>query len=84
MWARTPEGQYFSKDFQNAVSGTTGWAEYEAPFFLKKGQRPSMFKLNVNIEGTGTIWVKDIELVEAVAGRVADPLPPATKTRVHR
>jgi|GEM_PF-3450940 len=63
MWNRAPgKGEFFSKGFHNAVTGTTGWAEYEIPFFLKKGEQVDLVKLNVTIEGTGTVWIKDIEL----------------------
>ena len=66
MWCRVAGfGESFSKGFQNAVSGTTGWASYEIPFFLKKGQRPDLIKLNLVIEGKGTVWIKDIELLKS-------------------
>ena len=41
---------------------TNGWAEYEIPFLLEKGQEPDLVKLNLTVEGTGTVWIKDIEL----------------------
>lgn len=72
MWNRFPGiGEAFSKGFHNAVTGTNGWAEYEIPFYLKKGQQPDLIKLNVTIEGTGTVWIKDIELRGRVIG---DPI----------
>ncbi|HUG66289.1 MAG TPA: DUF4019 domain-containing protein, partial [Pirellulaceae bacterium] len=76
MWVRFPgEGEFFSKGFHNAVSGTNGWAEYEIPFFLKKGQQPDLAKLNLTIEGSGTVWIKDIQL----RGRqTATPVEPAS------
>lgn len=70
MWNRAPgKGEFFSKGFHNAVTGTTGWAEYEIPFFLKKGEQVDLVKLNVTIEGSGTVWIKDIEL----RGRSLEP-----------
>jgi hypothetical protein len=63
MWVRLPgQGEFFSKGFHNAMSGTNGWAEYEIPFLLEAGQQPDLVKLNLAIEGTGTVWIKDIEL----------------------
>ena len=63
MWCRLPGGgEYFSKGFHNAVKGTTGWSSVEIPFFLRKGQVPDLVKLNVEVEGTGTVWVRNIEL----------------------
>jgi hypothetical protein len=63
MWCRLPgAGEFYSKGLMTPVSGTTDWASYETPFFLKKGQRPDLIKLNVVIEGSGTLWIQDISL----------------------
>ena len=65
MWCRFPgQGEFFSKGFAHSVKGTTDWASYETPFFLKKGQRPDLIKLNVVVEGTGRLWMKEIELLQ--------------------
>lgn len=65
MWCRLPgRGEFFSKGFHHKVTGTTDWASYEIPFSLKKGQRPDMVKLNVVVEGSGTVWIKDVELLQ--------------------
>jgi WD40 repeat protein len=58
------EGQeFFSKDLEHPIRGTTGWSTYETPFFLKKGERPDLLKLNLVIKGTGTVWIKDLTLL---------------------
>jgi hypothetical protein len=63
MWCRVPGlGEFFSKGLQNPIQGTTDWSSYEIPFFLKKGQTPDLLKLNVNMEGKGTVWIKDVEV----------------------
>jgi hypothetical protein len=63
MWCRFPgQGEFFSKDLAHAVSGTEGWSRYQAPFYLKKGQRPDLLKLNVAVEGTGTVWIRNVEV----------------------
>src|SRR5207244_1575803 len=65
MWCHLPGvGEFFSKGLQNPVQGTTDWASYEIPFFLKKGQRADLVRLNIVIEGKGTIWLKDIEVTK--------------------
>jgi hypothetical protein len=65
MWCRLPgKGEFFSKGFHNAVKGTTDWASYEIPFYLKKGQAPDLIKLNLVVEGTGKIGLKEIELLK--------------------
>ena len=53
------------------LSGTIDWASYETPFFLKKGERPDLIKLNVAIEGKGTVWIKDISLAKTPLPREA-------------
>jgi hypothetical protein len=64
MWCRLPgTGEFFSKGFDQAVSGDTDWASVETPFFLKEGQEPDLIKLNVVIEGPGTVHVKDVKLL---------------------
>lgn len=65
MWCRLPgRGEFFSKGFQNALKGTNDWASYEVPFFLKRGQTPDLIKLNLAVEGRGTVWIKDIQLLQ--------------------
>ncbi len=63
MWVRLPgKGEFFSKGLDVTVSGTTDWAEYEIPFLLRDNDRPDLVKLNLTIEGSGTVWIKDIQL----------------------
>ena len=63
MWCRLPGlGEFFSKGLHNKIMGTTAWASYEIPFYLKEGQRPDMLKLNLVAEGKGTLWIKNVEV----------------------
>jgi hypothetical protein len=65
MWCRLPgRGEFFSKGYEQAVSGTVEWARYEIPFYLRRGQKPDLIKLNVVVEGRGTVWVRDVELLK--------------------
>jgi hypothetical protein len=69
MWCRLPgRGEFFSKGVNQAVTGTTDWGSYETPFYLKKGQRPDLIKLNLVVEGSGTVRIKDIELLKTPLG----------------
>ena len=64
MWCRFPgRGEFFSKGVNQTVSGTTEWTSNEIPFYLKKGERPDLIKLNVAVEGKGKVLVKDLELL---------------------
>ena len=65
MWCRLPgRGEFFSKGLNQAITGTTDWASYEIPFYLKKGQRPDLIKLNLVIEGRGKVSMKDVQLLK--------------------
>ena len=65
MWCQfSGQGEYFSKGFNQALTGTNDWAKREIPFLLKKGQRPDAIKLNLVIEGKGRVWIRDIELLK--------------------
>jgi hypothetical protein len=65
MWCRLPgRGEFFSRGLQNTVTGSNDWASYETPFFLKKGEKPDLIKLNIVLKGSGKIWVKDVELIK--------------------
>jgi hypothetical protein len=61
-------GEFFSKGLHQTVSGTTDWASFEIPFFLKKGEKPDLIKLNLVVEGMGKVWLKDIELLKTPLG----------------
>jgi len=65
MWCRVPgRGEFFSKGLNQAVTGTADWANYEIPFYLRKGQKADLVKLNLEVDGVGKIWIKDIELLQ--------------------
>lgn len=66
MWCHLPgRGESFSRGLQSPLSGSTDWVTEEIPFFLKKGQNPDNVKLNLVIDGTGTVWIDDISLEAA-------------------
>jgi len=60
-------GEFFSRDLEQPLSGTTEWTIRETPFFLKKGENPDSIKLNLVIKGTGTVWIDDIRLLKSSA-----------------
>src|SRR5439155_23778650 len=54
----------YSRGVMLSMTGTTDWASLETSFRIEKGGRaPDKFKFNVAIEGKGTVWIKDIELL---------------------
>ncbi|MDB9312041.1 hypothetical protein PN462_02930 [Spirulina sp. CS-785/01] len=63
MLCHFPEkGEYFSRALDSPVTNTQDWTTQETPFILRTGENPDNIKLNVVIEGTGTVWVDDIHL----------------------
>jgi hypothetical protein len=74
MWCRFPDkGEFFAKDIANPTGGTTDWVSCQTVFVLKNGERPDLIKLNLVIEGSGTLWIKDIKLRK-------EPLPQGIKS----
>jgi len=65
MWCRFPgRGEFFSKGLRQPLSGTTDWASFETSFYLRRGQKPDLVKLNLVIEGTGKVGIKELTLSE--------------------
>lgn len=57
-------GEFFSRDLQTPITGSTDWRTEETTFILQKGQNPQTIKLNIAINGTGTVWIDDIKLTK--------------------
>jgi len=65
MWCHFPgKGEFFSKGLMTPLTGTTNWANLETPFLLKEGENPDNVKLNLVINGKGTVWIDDILLLK--------------------
>jgi len=65
MWCHFPgQGEFFSRGLQSPVTGTTDWTTVETIFFLKKGEKPDLIKLNLVVNGKGTAWIDDIRLLK--------------------
>lgn len=65
MWCQfSGKGEFFSRGLQSSLTGTADWSSQETPFFLKKGENPNNVKLNLVINGKGTVWIDDIRLLK--------------------
>ena len=65
MWCHFPgQGEYFSRALETPLSGTVEWSTQETQFFLQAGQNPDNVRLNLVIQGQGTVWIDDIRLVQ--------------------
>ena len=58
------KGEYFSRGPQTPLTGTTDWTTAETPFFLQKGENPNNVKLNLVVDGKGTVWIDDVRLLK--------------------
>lgn len=66
MWVQVAGfGEAFSRDLQTPLSGSNEWSTEETPFFLQAGQNPENVKLNLVIDGRGTVWIDDIRLTRS-------------------
>lgn len=66
MWCDIPgKGEFFSRGLDQPVTGATNWTTEQTPFRLESGQMPANIKLNLVIEGLGTVWIDDIKLLSS-------------------
>jgi len=69
MWCRVPgRGEFFSKGLDRKAKGTTGWSSHEVQFRLKEGERPDLLRLELAFEGSGTVWIRNVELLRTLLG----------------
>jgi hypothetical protein len=65
MWCRFPgKGEFFSRALHAPLSGTAAWSSRETSFFLKEGEDPDEIKLNLVVNGTGTVWIDYMRLIK--------------------
>ena len=70
MWCRFPgRGEFFSRGYNQALSGTTGWVSCQTPFLLGQDEKPDLVRLNLAVEGTGRVWIRNVKLSHAVSTR---------------
>jgi hypothetical protein len=67
MWCEVAGlGEFFSRQLEQPVSGSTDWVTMQTPFLFEPGQSPANVKLNLVIEGTGSVWIDDVQIIGAV------------------
>ncbi|MBP1683295.1 MAG: hypothetical protein H6Q27_859 [Ignavibacteriaceae bacterium] len=63
MWCVfNDKGEFFSRGFDSVISGTSDWRTIKTVFNLRKGEMPDQIKLNIMVNGVGTVWIDDIHL----------------------
>lgn len=65
MWCHFPtKEEFFSQSFETPLTGSTNWTTKTIVLFLEKGENPDNVKLNLVINGKGTVWIDDIRLLK--------------------
>ena len=62
MWVQVDGGRYFSRGLNSTIKGNSDWQRIQTPFIFQKGQNPDRIKLNLIINGIGTVWIDDVIL----------------------
>lgn len=63
MWCVFKDkGEFFSRGFDSLIAGTSDWKTIRTVFNLRKDDMPDQIKLNVIVNGVGTVWIDDITL----------------------
>ncbi len=57
--------ELLSRGRSSRITGTQDWSTQEATFYLARGMKTDGVKLNLVINGKGTVWVDDISLIKA-------------------
>jgi hypothetical protein len=57
------KGDFFSRALHSPLSGSNEWRSQETPFSLRKGENPDNIRLNLVINGRGTVWIDNIRLI---------------------
>ncbi len=66
MIAYFPNGrQVLTRGQDKLLSGTNDWKDQEAALDLLKGSIPDSLRLNLVINGRGTVWIDDVALLRA-------------------
>jgi len=56
--------EFFSRGFNSVISGTSDWSTIRTVFNLREGEMPNQIKLNIMVNGVGTVWIDDIHLLK--------------------
>jgi len=57
--------ELMSRGRSSRITGTQDWSTQEATFYLARGMKTDGVKLNLVINGKGTVWVDDVRLTRA-------------------
>jgi len=65
MWCGfAGKGEFFSRSLKSPLAGTNEWTTVETPFYLEQGQNPDLIKLNLVVDGKGTVWIDEVKILK--------------------
>ncbi len=65
MWCTfDEEDDFFSRGLDSSVTGTNDWTLCSTPFFLQAGENPTDVRLNLVVDGAGTVWIDQVRLLK--------------------
>jgi hypothetical protein len=59
------KGDFFARDVEHPLMGTTRWTTEEVTFYLRQGENPDNVRLHLILDGKGTAWIDDVKLLKA-------------------
>jgi hypothetical protein len=59
------KGDFFARDVEHPLTGTTRWTTEEVTFYLRQGENPDNVRLHLILDGKGTVWIDDVKLLKA-------------------
>lgn len=62
-------GEVSVRGRDHTLGGTTGWVSSQVPLLLAPGATPDRVRLNVVVEGTGRVWIRNVKLSHAPKAR---------------
>lgn len=70
LWCRVPgRGEVSARGHGDALRDTTGWVSSQVPLLLAPGATPDRVRLNLVVEGTGRVWIRNVKLSHAPRAR---------------
>ncbi|NLF82575.1 MAG: hypothetical protein GX568_01140 [Candidatus Gastranaerophilales bacterium] len=59
-------GDFYVQGKEAGITGTSDWTTVEASTEVEDGKNPDAVKLNLVVDGKGTVWVDDVKLSKVV------------------
>jgi hypothetical protein len=66
MWCRVKgKGEFFSRALHDPLRGDRNWISQQTPFLLQRGEHADLVRLNLVVDGRGSVWVDQLELLQS-------------------